>query len=75
MEWDSKNVHKMLISYSLINITLVWFYAFYMCSDDTLPKTHSYKPEHQSTSQLTSVVSKEPVVSKESVVTQEPVLK
>tara|TARA_Y100000287_G_C14108336_1_gene298770 strand:+ start:253 stop:594 length:342 start_codon:yes stop_codon:yes gene_type:complete len=56
MEWDSKNVHKMLILYSLINITLVWFYAFYMCGDAKLPEP-----------QLTSVVSQEPVVTQEPV--------
>ena len=74
-EWNNKNVDKMLTLHWIINILLVWFYAFYMCGDAKLPETHSYKPEPQSTSQLTSVVSQEPIVSKESVIAQDPVLK
>ena len=40
-----------------------------MCGDAKLPETHSYKPEPQTASQVTSVVAEEPGVA------QDPVLK
>lgn len=37
MEWDNKNLHKILTLYALINITVVWFYAFYICENKKIP--------------------------------------
>ena len=33
MEWETKNVNKILTLYALINIILVWFYAFYFSQE------------------------------------------
>lgn len=59
-EWNSKQLDKMLTLHWIINILLVWFYAFYMCGDAKLPDMPSHQPEPVSdveTALSTSVVS------------------